>query len=139
MNALTNEMKQLKTRESARKSYDRKSGDRQGRCFGCNKEGHIKHNCPKVKKRPCENEHNNAKKGSNRPVRSNVQPVCRPNGSIGVGSSLEEAGLYIKVKVHGMHAKFLVDTGATLTLLSQTLYETMGNRKQDQDCRIQSK
>lgn len=72
MNALTNEIKQLKTRESARKSYDRKSGDRQGRCYGCNNEGHIKRNCPSVKKRPCENEHNNAKKGSIRLVRSNV-------------------------------------------------------------------
>lgn len=125
MNALTDGIKQLKTRESARKSYDRKSGDRQGGCYGCNKEGLIKRNFPNVKKRPCENENNNATKGSSRPVRSNVQPVCRSNGSIGVGSSLEDAGLYIKVKVHGMHAKFLVDTGATLTLLSQTLYETM--------------
>lgn len=125
MNALTNAIKQLRTRESARKSYDRKSGDKQGRCYGCNKESHIKRNCPNVKKRPCVNEHNNAKKGSSRSVRSNVQPVCRLNGSIGAGSSLEEAGLYIKVKVPGMHAKFLVDTGATLTLLSQTLYETM--------------
>lgn len=75
MNALTNEIKQVKTRESARKRYDRKSGDRQGCCHGCNKEGHIKRNCPNVKKRPCENEPNNAKKGSSRPVRSNVQPV----------------------------------------------------------------
>lgn len=88
MNILTNEIKQLKVQESTCKSYDRKSGDRQVRCYGCNKEGHIKRNCPYVKKQPCENEHNNAKKGSSRPVRSNVQPVCRLNGSIGVDSSL---------------------------------------------------
>lgn len=45
--------------------------------------------------------------------------------SLDVGSSLEEAGLYISVNVHGMHVKLLGDIGATLTLLSQTLYKTI--------------
>lgn len=70
MNVVTNEIKQLKVRESTciRKNDDRKSSDRQVFCYGCNKEGHIKRNWPNVKKRPGEHDHKNAKKG--RPVRS---------------------------------------------------------------------
>lgn len=70
MNVVTNKIKQLKVRESTctRKNDDRKSSDRQVFCYGCNKEGHIKRNCPNVKKRACENDHKNAKKG--RPVRN---------------------------------------------------------------------
>lgn len=78
-----------------------------------------------VQKQTSESEHNNSKKESNRPVRSNVQPFCRPNGSIDMGSPLEESNLYIKINIHGMHAKLLVDTGATLTFMSKTLFETI--------------
>lgn len=56
MNVVTNEIKQLKVRESTctRKNDNRKSSDRQVLFYGCNKEGHIKRNCPNVKKRPFE-------------------------------------------------------------------------------------
>ncbi|XP_062589995.1 retroviral-like aspartic protease 1 [Saccostrea cucullata] len=42
---------------------------------------------------------------------------------MGVGSSIDEAGMYIEISVQGVQAKFLIDTGATLTLLFSTMYE----------------
>ncbi|XP_062599620.1 uncharacterized protein LOC134261188 [Saccostrea cucullata] len=62
------------------------------------------------------------KPGLGRPVRSKQTSAC-PSGSIGVGSSLDEAGMYIDISVQGVQAKFLVDTGATLTLLFSAMYE----------------
>lgn len=42
-----------------------------------------------------------------------------------MGSPLEESNLYIKINIHEMHAKLLVDTGATLAFMSKTLFETI--------------
>lgn len=133
MDALTNKIKQLKIREPNRKIYERNPSDKPVRCYECNKESH---NCPNVKKRLCEIEHNNAMKGSIRPVRSiNVQLVCKTNGSIGVGSSLEEAGLYIKDSVHGMHAK-LGSTPDQHSHLCRRHCMREYHRKPGQDCKI---
>lgn len=92
-----------------------------------------------VQKQTSESEHNNSKKESNRPVRSNVQPFCRPNGSIDMGSPLEESNLYIKINIHGMHAKLLVDTGATRTFMSKTLFETIPPGNQAKTAKFQAK
>lgn len=53
INDLTSEIKQFNLREFGKKIWYRHV-----HCYECNKEGHIKRNCPNVKKRPCENEHN---------------------------------------------------------------------------------
>lgn len=106
MIALTNEIKQMKIRETTCK---RKTGEKPVRCYGCNNDGHIKHNCPKVKKHFVKTNLTML-----RTVKSNAQQVCRTNRSIDVGSLLEEASLYIQVIVHGMHIKVLIDTGEPL-------------------------
>ena len=122
MSTLTNEIHKLKLNRSAGKTYDKQARGKPLRCYECNKEGHIKRNCPKLKKRPYEGEHKDSreKRGLGRPVRSKQTSAC-PSGSIGVGSSLDEAGMYIDISVQGAQAKFLVDTGATLTLLSSAM------------------
>lgn len=48
MNALTNEVKQLKILQLF--NFERKTGDKSVRCYGCNKDCHIKLNCLNVKK-----------------------------------------------------------------------------------------
>jgi predicted aspartyl protease len=40
------------------------------------------------------------------------------SGSIGISKFAYEAGLFIKSKVNGWNANMLVDTGATITLVS---------------------
>lgn len=126
MNALTNEVDklkiQVKIQKPNRKRYERKATGNQFVVLDVTRKVKLRIT---VQKQPSEIEHNNSKKESSRPVRSNVQPFCRPNGTIGMGSSLEESNLYIKTNIHGMHAKLMVDTGATLTFMSKTLFETI--------------
>lgn len=45
--------------------------------------------------------------------------------SVGLGSSIEECGLYVDVKIQGETSKFLVDMGATVTLVSESLYKRL--------------
>jgi predicted aspartyl protease len=49
------------------------------------------------------------------------------SGSIGVSKSANEAGMFIKSKVNGRNANMLVDTGATVTLVSIKLFESMAS------------
>lgn len=125
-NALTNEVNklkiQMKIQKSNRKRYEKRQLANQFVVLDVTRKVKLRIT---VQTQPSESEHNNSKKESNKPVRSNVQPFCRPNGSIDMGSPLEESNLYIKINIHGMHAKLLVDTGATRTFMSKTLFETI--------------
>lgn len=56
-----------------------------------------------------------------------------------MGSPLEESNLYIKINIHGMHAKLLVDTGATRTFMSKTLFETIPPGNQAKTAKFQAK
>jgi predicted aspartyl protease len=49
------------------------------------------------------------------------------HGSIGVRKLANEAGMSIKAKVNGLNANMLVDTGATVTLVSIKLFESMAS------------
>ncbi|VDI31867.1 Hypothetical predicted protein [Mytilus galloprovincialis] len=42
-----------------------------------------------------------------------------------VTTAFEDAGMYVKLNVGDIEAKFVVDTGATLTLVSSKLYDTL--------------
>ena len=48
--------------------------------------------------------------------------TTRPSVTAGLGSSIEDSGFYIDIKIHGKTAIFLVHTGATVTVLSENLY-----------------
>lgn len=140
MNALTNEVNklkiQLKIQKPNRKRYERKATGIQFVVLDVTRKVKLRIT---VQKQTSESEHNNSKKESNRPVRSNVQPFCRPNGSIDMGLPLEESNLYIKINIHGMHAKLLVDTGATRTFMSKTLFETIPPGNQAKTAKFQAK
>jgi predicted aspartyl protease len=49
------------------------------------------------------------------------------SGSIGVSRLANEAGMFIKTRVNGLNAIMLVDTGATVTLISIKLFESMAS------------
>ena len=76
-----------------------------------------------LNKRPRENEtsgRNNAQKSG-----KDKSSTTGPRVSVGLGSSIEECGLYVDVKIQGETARFLVDTGATVTLVSESLYKKL--------------
>ncbi|CAG2225914.1 unnamed protein product [Mytilus edulis] len=51
----------------------------------------------------------------------------KQNGVIGVNKLANEAGMFIEAKVHGCKAKMLIDTGATVSLISKKLFDSMGS------------
>jgi hypothetical protein len=48
---------------------------------------------------------------------SNIQ------GSIGVSSGAQEAGMYVEADIHQVKCKLLVDTGATVSIVSNDMYK----------------
>lgn len=79
-NALTNEVNklkiQMKIQKPNRKRYEKRQLANQFVVLDVTRKVKLRIT---VQKQPSESEHNNSKKESSRPVRSNVQPLCRPN------------------------------------------------------------
>jgi hypothetical protein len=44
-------------------------------------------------------------------------------GSIGVSSAAQEAGMYVEADIHQVKCKLLVDTGATVSIVSNDIYQ----------------
>jgi hypothetical protein len=47
------------------------------------------------------------------------------SGSVGVHKLAPEAGMFIKAKVNGVNTNLLIDTGATVTLISTSFFKDM--------------
>ncbi|XP_062568971.1 uncharacterized protein LOC134231056 [Saccostrea cucullata] len=130
MKSITEELRELKV-SNQRRPYDNgyketgASGRKQEiRCYECKKPGHIRRNCPQLKRRQKQSDDRSGKASMNQ-ANGDGKRASGPQVSVGLGSSIEECGLYINVNVQGVKAKFLVDTGATVTLVSETLYRKL--------------
>ena len=91
----------------------------QRQCFSCGSLVHILKYCRE----------SNAS-GTNSFIRTKQPSTTKTNedhrsGSIGVSKLANEAGMFIKAKVNGLNATVLVDTGATVTLVSIKLFESI--------------
>jgi hypothetical protein len=130
MKTLAEELKELKTsRQTQNNRWHKNSGKKANAsrqeiiCYECDKPGHIKRNCPTLKNR-------SKPKYGRTYNRSNTHqndkgPRKDPQVSVGLGSSFEECGLYVNVIIQGEKTKVLVDTGATVTLVSTRLYNKL--------------
>jgi len=112
LSELQQEVKSLKD-ECRFKASAYKQGDlSKTKCFSCGSLGHIAIYCRKRKA--------SGIKGQMRTKKSNTtrNNEDQRSGSIGVSKFVNEAGMFIKSKVNGRNANMLVDTGATVTLVS---------------------
>ena len=83
-------------------------------CYYCKKPGHFRRDCHKLKRKL---EHD-AKQG-NRPSKGEAaSPVKNIKTSASIGSIHKETGIFVDALVAGTKIRFLVDTGAFLSLLS---------------------
>lgn len=132
MKCITEELRELKVSKQ-RRPYDnrytgrdtRASDTKQNiRCYECKEPGHIRRNCPQLNKRRKQSD-DRPSEASKKQAEQDGKRTSGPHVSIGLGSTIEECGLYIDVNVQGEKAKFLVDTGATVTLVSETLYKKL--------------
>lgn len=101
------------------------------KCYKCS-EGHIHRNCPKLK-RECDNSTRRSeqpKEGNVRRIRGKQRRKNRKSskGNVGASNLFEEAGIFIVSEVNGLKTKLLIDTGASLTLLSKRIYDRLPDK-----------
>ena len=84
-------------------SQDQQSTRFKRKCWNCGSESHLKRNCPQTEKKD---------------TSENDEHQMKLVASCG-------SGLYVKCKVNGISVDSLVDTGATLTIISTHLWDTI--------------
>uniref|UniRef100_A0A8W8J306 Peptidase A2 domain-containing protein n=1 Tax=Magallana gigas TaxID=29159 RepID=A0A8W8J306_MAGGI len=91
--------------------------------------GHIRRNCPSLESRGADKKSEPYRKspgeGKTRRIRSNRRKNKCMNANIGANTSNHEAGIFLQTKVNEVQAKMLIDTGASLTLISKKIYDLM--------------
>ncbi|CAG2194672.1 Transposon Ty3-G Gag-Pol polyprotein,Transposon Ty3-I Gag-Pol polyprotein,Leucine-rich repeat-containing protein 43 [Mytilus edulis] len=100
---------------------------RNQQCYNCGKYGHFKRECRLRKQGGNGNgQYRNHENGSARPVHSRTRRQRRKQIKLNVqNNSTKEAGAYIDVAIGNIKASFLVDTGATVTLISNKLFNSL--------------
>ncbi|CAG2193218.1 unnamed protein product [Mytilus edulis] len=100
---------------------------RNQQCYNCGKYGHFKRECRLRKQGGNGNgQYRNHENGSARPVHSRTRRQRRKQIKLNVqNNSTTEAGAYIDVAIGNIKASFLVDTGATVTLISNKLFNSL--------------
>ena len=85
-------------------------------CFFCKKEGHLKRQCQKYKQ---------WKAKQAKSANHNMDDSSACNVSVGSTETLSKAGqggLFVKADMYGYTANFLIDTGATVSLVAPHIY-----------------
>ena len=110
--ALTDLQQEVRALKQTRAQYQ---NHKNRGCFNCGKFGHFKKDCPDSR----------VKRGH--PNSQNLPEVSheKQNGVIGVNKLANEAGMFIEAKVNGCKAKMLIDTGATVSLISKKMFDSM--------------
>ena len=133
LESLQNEMRELKAQRKesspqARQKESNQTSGAQKTCYFCRKPGHLRKDCRAYKaQRQARQSHQTndfkAKPSSRRIKTGDKTPI---NASpVGL-----EAGLFIEMDVCGVKAKLLVDTGATVTLISTRLFHRIPEENQ---------
>ncbi|CAG2234439.1 unnamed protein product [Mytilus edulis] len=69
-------------------------------------------------------------RGTTRMIKSSQNQKNGLHGNIGVSTAAHEAGMYVDTDLYGLSASLLVDTGATVTIISEKTYNRIPRARQ---------
>ena len=107
-------------------------------CYNCGKPGYLQRNCrlPKAEKRVYTHEKedfksvrgakekNNKREGTAKQIASEKKKV-RKKRCVGVQRKANEPGMYVSGTANGVPISTLIDTGATVTLISKKVFDIL--------------
>ncbi|VDI48461.1 Hypothetical predicted protein [Mytilus galloprovincialis] len=69
-------------------------------------------------------------RGTTRMIKSSQNQKNGLHGNIGVSTAAHEAGMYVDTDLYGLSASLMVDTGATVTIISEKTYNRIPRARQ---------